>query len=74
MGLSFAIFFLWYYWPEAHGYLFEPIALVMLGTITLCDLMYPLLIFYVRKTEVVLDDGTVVAGCSSEALKKRYRD
>jgi hypothetical protein len=43
----------------------------MMVSIVLCDLLYPLVIWEVRKTEVVLDDGTVVAGWSPEAKAKK---
>lgn len=71
MGLTFAIALLWWYWPEAHGYILEPVALTMLGIIFFCDMLYPLLIAYVRMTEVILEDGTIVAPWSPEAKQKK---
>lgn len=41
----------------------------MLITVLLCDLLYPILLAHVKRTEVVLEDGTVVAGTSDEARR-----
>lgn len=43
----------------------------MLVAITLCDVLCPFVIASVRRTEVILEDGTVVASWSSEAQARK---
>ena len=45
----------------------------MLATVLFCDLLYPVLLAHVKRTEVVLEDGTVVAGYSEEAKQRRRK-
>lgn len=71
LGLPIACTFLWWYWPEANGFVTDPFAIMMMIWTVLCDLLYPFCIATVRRTEVVLDDGTVVAGWSPEAQAKK---
>lgn len=52
---------LWYYWPEAHGYFVNPLGMFINGTALLCDLIYPLALWQVKKTEVALPDGRFVS-------------
>jgi hypothetical protein len=49
----------------------DPFAIVMLVAIGLCDVLCPFVIASVRKTEVVLVDGTVVASWSPEAQARK---
>jgi hypothetical protein len=63
---------LWWYWPEAHGFVFHPLGLFFVGTSILCDLAYPFLLAYVRTTERVLPDGSLTDGrVEAEAVKKQ---
>lgn len=71
MGLTVSCGLLWWYWPAEHAYIWNPISITLLSTISFCDLAYPFVVAYVRRSEVVLEDGTVVAAWSSEARKKR---
>lgn len=64
MGLPVTCVLLWWHWPEAHGFVFHPVGLIIMGTSLICDLSYPFLLAHVKKTERVLPDGTVVAGNS----------
>ncbi len=73
MGLSINVGLLWWYWPEAHGYIFHPVSIIMIGTALLCDLAYPFLLAHVRTTERVLPDGTIVAGHEVAAAEDKKR-
>lgn len=67
MGMPVTNGLLWWYWPDAHGYVFEPLSIIMIGTALLCDLAYPFLLVYVKSAETTLLDGTVVATPAAEA-------
>lgn len=62
MGLPVTCMLLWWYWPEAHGFVFHPLSIIILGSTFACDMAYPILLAYVRKTEVVLPNGMIVSG------------
>lgn len=62
---------LWWYWPEAHGFVLHPLGIFIIGTATCCDIAYPFVLAHVRSTERVLPDGTVVAGEENANDKKR---
>ncbi|CRK38125.1 hypothetical protein BN1723_004366 [Verticillium longisporum] len=53
---------LWCFWPEAHGFFVNPVAVFIMATCLTCDMMYPMVLAQVRLTEVVLFDGSIVAG------------
>lgn len=59
-GLGGSSAVLWYWWPEAHGYFTNPLAIFILGIAVLTDLAYPFCLMQVRKTEVILPDGRIV--------------
>lgn len=69
MGLPVACTLLWWYWPEAHGFVLHPLGVFLIGSATFCDIVYPFVLCYVRTTEKTLVDGTVV---SEEEYKQRY--
>lgn len=60
-GLGGSSAILWYWWPEAHGYFTNPLAIFILGTSVLTDLAYVLCLYKVRQEEVILPDGRVVS-------------
>jgi hypothetical protein len=62
MGLPISTLVMWWWWPEPHGFVLNPLSIVMIVTSLICDLAYPFLLAYVRSTEKVLADGTVVSG------------
>ncbi len=62
MGLPVCCVLLWWHWPEAHGFVFHPLSVIILGTTFACDIAYPFLLAHVRKTELVLPNGMIVAG------------
>ncbi|KAH7025033.1 uncharacterized protein B0I36DRAFT_251341 [Microdochium trichocladiopsis] len=68
-GMQLAPGLLWWYWPEAHGFWLSPLAIFMSGFSILCDLAYLFVLRSVRKTEVKLPDGRLVAGDSPESVK-----
>lgn len=75
MGLPVTNGLLWWYWPEAHGYVFNPVGIIIIGTSLICDLAYPFLLAHVRSTERTLADGTIVAGESLDnAAGEKKRD
>ena len=53
---------MWWYWPEAHGYVVSGPAVLLWGPAILCDLIYPFVLHRVRQTERVLPDGRVARG------------
>lgn len=61
VGLGGSSAILWYWWPEAHGYFTNPFAMFLLGTAMLADLIYPICMWRVRQTEVVLEGGRIVS-------------
>lgn len=61
VGLGGSSTVLWYWWPEAHGYLINPFGIFMLGTAVLTDLIYPYFLWSVRQTEVILPSGRIVS-------------
>lgn len=52
---------MWWYWPEAHGYFLNPLATFMQALFLLPDIVYPFVLYQIRKTEVVLPDGRLVS-------------
>lgn len=60
---------MWYYWPEAHGYLVSWPSALLWGPAVICDLIYPFVLRRVRSTEVTLPDGRLVA--DPARVKKR---
>ncbi|KAH7319577.1 hypothetical protein B0I35DRAFT_339320, partial [Stachybotrys elegans] len=62
MGLPICVGLLGWYWPEAHGFVWEPASIIMLSAGIVCDIAYPFLLAYVRSTEKVLPDGTIIMG------------
>ncbi|KAI6555474.1 hypothetical protein MCOR09_009992 [Pyricularia oryzae] len=76
-GVSYAIWFvrslgsfvglvalpgmMWWYWPEAHGYFLNPLATFMQALFLLPDIVYPFVLYQIRKTEVELQDGRLVS-------------
>lgn len=71
MGLPVTTILLWWYWPEAHGFVFHPLGIVLIGTSIVCDIAYPFLLQHVRLTERVLPDGSVVAGETVEVAAEK---
>lgn len=61
VGLGGNSLILWYWWPEAHGYVTNPFGMFLLGTAILTDLVYPFCLWKVRQTEVILPDGRIVS-------------
>jgi hypothetical protein len=62
LGLTASTLVMWWYWPEAHGFVLQPLSLLLFGSIVACDAAFPFLLARVGATEKVLPDGTVVAG------------
>ncbi|PHH88826.1 hypothetical protein CDD83_6995 [Cordyceps sp. RAO-2017] len=62
LGLPGSCLLLWWYWPEAHGFVFQPLSIIIMGTSIICDVAYPFLLAHVRSTERILRDGTIVLG------------
>lgn len=62
MGLPVTSILLWWYWPEAHGYVLHPLSIIIIGTGSICDLAYPFVLAHVKSTEKVLADGSIVSG------------
>ncbi|KAF2821966.1 phospholipase D/nuclease [Ophiobolus disseminans] len=56
-GLNLNYGYCWWVWPEAHGYVANPIAVVMMVTWVLADLAYLFALYAVKQTEVVLPSG-----------------
>ncbi|KAH8812525.1 hypothetical protein F5884DRAFT_832161 [Xylogone sp. PMI_703] len=52
----------WYFWREAHEYFMSPFSIFLWVTGLTCDLVYPFVLWQVRKSEKVLPDGRKVRG------------
>lgn len=61
-GLNVNYIYCWWVWPEAHGYVANPVAVVMMMTWVLADLACLVVLYSVKQTEVVLADGRKVRG------------
>jgi hypothetical protein len=72
-GLPITNGLLWYYWPEAHGYFLNPFGISMLGTCLVCDIVYPYVLWRVRKSETILPDGRIVRGDWAMSANKSKR-
>jgi hypothetical protein len=59
----------WYFWREAHEYFMSPFGIFLWGTGFVCDLIYPLVLYEVQRTEKVLPDGSRVRGGDSSLEK-----
>ncbi|KAG9256597.1 uncharacterized protein F5Z01DRAFT_671855 [Emericellopsis atlantica] len=70
MGLPVTTLLLWWYWPEAHGFVLQPASCTIVGVTMICDLIYPFVLAQVQATEEVLPDGTVIAPWDARASKK----
>ncbi|KAH6897343.1 hypothetical protein B0T10DRAFT_182840 [Thelonectria olida] len=73
MGLPVTCGLLWWYWPEAHGFVWHPLGVFFIGTAACCDIAYPFVLAHVRSTERVLADGSVVAGEENEVAVEKKR-
>jgi hypothetical protein len=51
MGLPGSSLLLWWYWPEAHGYVWQPLSVIFIGTGIACDVAYPFVLAHVRRVE-----------------------
>jgi hypothetical protein len=65
---------LWFYWPEAHGFFVNPVAIFLMVTSTACDIIYPFILARIRASERVLADGRVVAGYSASGLTDKKEE
>lgn len=72
VGLGGSSAILWYWWPEAHGYFTNPFAIFLLGTANLADIIYPVCLWKVRQTEVILEGGRVVSREERMRMRIRY--
>lgn len=59
----------WWVWPEAFWYVVNPLALVLMGSVLVLDGIYPIVLWWVQKGEVVMADGTRV-GKRGDVVKK----
>jgi hypothetical protein len=68
-GLNLNYCYVWWVWPEAHGYVANPMAVVMMVTWVAADLGYLVVLRQVKQTEVVLSDGRKMRGGSGTSAK-----
>ncbi|KAK3376482.1 hypothetical protein B0T24DRAFT_550162 [Lasiosphaeria ovina] len=71
-GLVLCNVLMWWYWPEAHGFIVSPFAVFLWATAIACDVAYPLVLWQVRRLEQVLPDGRVIAGGSLASSPKAF--
>jgi hypothetical protein len=68
-GLNLNYGYCWWVWPEAHGYVANPFAVVMMVTWVLADLAYFVVLHNVKSTEVLSVDGQMTRGVVGEGNK-----
>lgn len=77
MGTIFGLFgnhiLLWWYWPEAHRAIVNPLGIFLCGSAFLCDLVYPFVLYEIRKTEKALPDGRLVSAEAYEEELPAYK-
>lgn len=69
LGLNLNYGYCWWAWPEAHGYVANPIAVVMMVTWVFADLVYLVALYTVKQTEIVLPSGRKLKGVNGELRK-----
>ncbi|KAK4112270.1 hypothetical protein N656DRAFT_798611 [Canariomyces notabilis] len=57
VGLNFNYGWAWYTWPEAHEYFMSAPAIFIWAVTTVCDILYALVFYRVRRSEKVFGDG-----------------
>ncbi|KAL3424677.1 hypothetical protein PVAG01_03958 [Phlyctema vagabunda] len=62
VGLDAQYAWAWYYWRDAHEYFMSPFSVFLWSTGLLCDAVYPFVLWRVRKTERVAEDGRKIRG------------
>jgi len=70
VGLNANYLWLWWAWPEGHGYVMNPVAICFMITWVMADLAYLYVLRGVKKTEVVLESGRKVKAGSWHMAKK----
>ena len=70
LGLYCVPAVLWYYWPEAQAYVASWPAVALCLICLLLDLAYPVCLWRVRRSEVVLPDGRIVSAREARAASK----
>ncbi|KAK3313119.1 hypothetical protein B0H66DRAFT_632195 [Apodospora peruviana] len=77
MGTLFGLIldnaFMWWYWPAGYGFIVSPFAVFIWGTSMACDIVYPFLLWQVRRTELLLPDGRLVR-CDSQPASTASSD
>lgn len=68
-GLVVLYAVMWWHWPEAHSFFLNPFAVFLSALFVIPDLIYPFVLYHVRKTEVQLPDGRLVSAYQA-ALEK----
>lgn len=61
---------MWWYWPEAHGYVASYASVLLWGSAIACDVAYPFALRSVRQSEVVLPDGRLIRGRGHSGNKR----
>jgi hypothetical protein len=62
---------MWWYWPEAHGFFVNPVAVWLMSLCMLSDIVYPFVLARVRRTERVMPDGSIVCGSSAAGVERQ---
>lgn len=71
LGLDLNYVWMWYYWREAHEYFLNPFVVLMWITALICDLVYPFVFAYFRRSESISADGRKVAKSIAAANGKK---
>ena len=56
-GLVLNNLLMWWYWPAGYIWIVHPFAIFLWGMSIACDVVYPFLIWQVRRSEIRLPDG-----------------
>ncbi|KAM7210498.1 hypothetical protein V8F06_014124 [Rhypophila decipiens] len=64
-GLVLDNLLMWWYWPDGYIWLVHPFAVFLWGTSIACDMVYPFILYQIRRSEIQLPDGSLRRGDGS---------
>ncbi|KAK4505250.1 hypothetical protein PRZ48_003213 [Zasmidium cellare] len=71
IGLYLNYAWAWWFWPEAHEYFVSPFALFLWVGGFVCDIAYAFVLWRVKQTEIVLEDGRKEDGSGANGVQAK---